>query len=70
MAEGRFLGGFTRFGYKLVDERLVKNLVEQRIIKEMKDMRRRGMSLRRISGWLNQTHNLKMSHSTVAILVA
>jgi DNA invertase Pin-like site-specific DNA recombinase len=68
-AEGRFLGGFTRFGYKVVNERLVKNPAEQRIIKEMKDMRRRGMSLRRISGWLNQAHNLKMSHSTVASLI-
>jgi intein-encoded DNA endonuclease-like protein len=53
----------------VVNERLVKNPAEQRIIKEMKDMRRRGMSLRRISGWLNQAHNLKMSHSTVASLI-
>jgi len=68
-AEGLFLGGFIRFGYKVVDERLVTNPVEQKIIKEMRDMRRRGMSLRRISGWLNQTYNLKMSHSTVASII-
>ena len=49
-AEGRFLGGFTRFGYQVVEERLVKNPAQQKIIKEMRDMRRRGMSLRRISG--------------------
>lgn len=47
--EGRFLGGFTRFGYKVENDRLVKDPNKQKIIKEMKDMKRRGMSLRRIS---------------------
>lgn len=65
-AEGKFLGGFTRFGYKVVNEKLEKNPDEQRIIKEMKGMKRRGMSLRRISVWLEDTHGVKMSHSTVA----
>jgi len=46
-----------------------KNPAEQKIIKEMRDMRRRGMSLRRISVWLNQAHKLKMSHSTVSSLI-
>lgn len=64
--EGKFLGGFTRFGYKVVDEKLEKNPDEQKIIKEMKVMKRRGMSLRRISRWVNLTHGVTMSHSTVA----
>jgi putative DNA-invertase from lambdoid prophage Rac len=68
-AEGKFLGGFTRFGYKVINEKLEKNPDEQKIIKEMKGMKRRGMSLRRISTWLEQAHGLRMSHSTVSSLI-
>ncbi len=67
--EGKFLGGFTRFGYKIEDEKVVPNPDEQRIIKEMKVMRRRGMSLRRLSKWLNKNHGVVMSHSTVSTFV-
>ena len=68
-SEGKFLGGFTRFGYKVVDERLEKNPEEQLIIQSMKDMKRRGMSLRRISSWLGREYGIHMSHSTVSTLV-
>ncbi len=68
-AEGKFLGGFTRFGYRVVDEKLEKNPKEQEIIKLMKDMKRRGMSLRRISKWLGNEYGIQMSHSTVSTFV-
>jgi DNA invertase Pin-like site-specific DNA recombinase len=68
-ADGKFLGGFTRFGYKVVEDRLEKDIEQQLIIKEMKDMNRRGMSLRRISKWLNKTYGVTMSHSTVSTFV-
>ena len=68
-ADGKFLGGFTRFGYRVVEDRLEKDLEQQKIIKEMKDMNRRGMSLRRISNWLNKTYGVTMSHSTVSAFV-
>jgi len=64
--EGKFLGGFTRFGYMVRDEKLTPNPEQQAIIKEMKGMRRRGMSLRRISKWLDRTYGVSMSHSTVS----
>lgn len=68
-ADGKFLGGFTRFGYRVVEDRLEKDPEQQKIIKEMKDMNRRGMSLRRISKWLNKTYGVRMSHSTVSTFV-
>lgn len=68
-ADGKFLGGFTRFGYKVIEDRLEKDSDQQKIIKEMKDMNRRGMSLRRISKWLNKTYGVTMSHSTVSTFV-
>jgi len=68
-AEGKFLGGFTRFGYRVTEEKLEKDQDQQKIICEMKNMRRRGMSLRRISSWLNKTYQIKMSHSTVSTFV-
>ena len=68
-AEGKFLGGFTRFGYRVVEDKLVKDPKQQLIINEMKDMRRRGMSLRRISYWLDRIHGIEMSHSTVATFI-
>lgn len=67
--EGKFLGGITRFGYSVLDEKLVPKPEEQAIIKEMKGMRRRGMSLRRISKWLVKEYGVHMSHSTVSTFV-
>lgn len=63
--EGKFLGGFTRFGYMVENERLTPNPEQQAIIKEMKGMWRSGMSLRRISKWLDRTYGVTMYHSTV-----
>ena len=67
--EGKFLGGLTRFGYLVEGEKLVPNPEQQAIIKEMRVMRRRGMSLRRISKWLGKSHGVAMSHSTVSTYV-
>lgn len=67
--EGKFLGGFTRFGYMVENEKLIPKPDEQIIIREMRDMRRRGMSLRRISKWLERVHGVVMSHSTVSTFV-
>lgn len=68
-ADGKFLGGVARFGYTVLDERVVPHQEQQLIIKEMRDMRRRGMSLRRISKWLFRVHGVALSHTTVGTLV-
>ena len=67
--DGKFLGGFTRFGFTVDEEKLKPEPTQQAIIKEMKVMRRRGMSLRRISKWLGNSHGVTMSHTTVATFV-
>ncbi len=41
-ADGKFLRGFTRFGYRVEEDRLAKDSNQQKIIKEMKDMNREG----------------------------
>ena len=68
-SEGKFLGGFTKFGFTVEEDKLKPDPTQQAIIKEMKVMRRRGMSLRRISQWLGRNHGVIMSHSTVSTLV-
>ena len=37
-AEGKFLGGFTRFGYRVSEDRLEKDTDQQKIINEMIDV--------------------------------
>jgi len=68
-AEGKFLGGFTRFGYKVINEKLEKDPDQQLIIKEMKSLKRRGMSLRRISNFVDKKYGVQMTHTTVATFV-
>ncbi len=68
-SEGKFLGGFTRFGYRVIEDRLEKDPNQQKIIVEMRDMKRRGMSLRRISAWVSYVHGVQMTHTTVATLI-
>jgi|688.fasta_scaffold507748_2 DNA invertase Pin-like site-specific DNA recombinase len=68
-AKGKFLGGFTRFGYKAKGDRLVPNPAEQKIIEEMRDLKRRGASLRRISYWLGRIYGIQVSHATVSSLI-
>ena len=68
-SEGKFLGGFTKFGFTVEEDKLKPDPTQQAIIKEMKVMRRRGVSLRRISKWLGRTHGVTLSHSTVSTLI-
>lgn len=68
-AEGKFLGGCIKFGSKIENEKIVPHPAQQLVIREMKDMRRRGMSLRRISKWLERVHGVGLSHTTVATLL-
>jgi hypothetical protein len=66
---GLFLGGHVPFGYTNKFGKLVENAHEQRIIADMKDLRNRGISLRKISAWLYDNHNIKRSHSSVKVMM-
>lgn len=68
-ADGKFLGGLPKFGYQVEDAKLIKDDAQQLVIRQMRDMRRRGMSLRRISKWLSRVHGVEMSHTTVSTFV-
>ncbi len=68
-AEGKFLGGLPKFGYRVVEDRVEQDPRSQRILREMRTMRRRGMSYRRLATWVSANYSVRMSHSTVASLV-
>ena len=65
-SEGKFLGGYVPFGYKREGDKLVLNPEHQPVLKELHKMKKRGMSLVRISKWVKKKHNVKISHTTVA----
>ena len=67
--QGIFLGGHVPFGYRLKNDKLIKNAKEQRIIAEIIDLRNKGMTLREISAWLLDYHNIKRSHTMVATMI-
>ena len=67
--QGLFLGGLLPYGYTNKFGKLVENTEEQRIIAEMKDLHYKGMSLRKIQSWLYDNHNIKRSHTTIAVFV-
>jgi putative DNA-invertase from lambdoid prophage Rac len=64
-ARGRFLGGSTPFGYRLVDGELVRHEAEQQAIREMAELRERGQSLRAIRDAM-QAKGHQISHEGVA----
>jgi hypothetical protein len=63
---GIFLGGHVPFGYRLKNNKLIKNTKELEIIEDVRSMRKQGLSLRRLSEWLLTAHNIKKSHVTIA----
>lgn len=66
---GLFLGGHVPFGYTIKSGKMVENSREQRIIAEMRDLRSKGVSLRKLADWLYDKHKIKKSHSTIALLI-
>jgi DNA invertase Pin-like site-specific DNA recombinase len=64
-AKGKWLGGIIPFGWKLKDDKMIKDVKQQKIIKYMKSLQKDGFSLRKISKKIELKYNLKYSHVAV-----
>jgi len=53
-ARGEKTGGNVPFGFNVINGKLVKNEEEQAIISEIKSLKNKGLSLRKIAGILNE----------------
>lgn len=53
-ARGEKTGGNVPFGFNVINGKLVKNEEEQSIINEIKNLKNKGLSLRKIAGILNE----------------
>lgn len=60
-AQGKFTGGRRAFGYEVVDLVKVPKPDEQKIIAEMRSLRKKGTSYRGIEKWLSEKKNLSIS---------
>ena len=58
---GKFLGGRSPFGYKIVDGFLVKDEKKYPILKKIQLLKERGMSLEQIRKWLEETHDVSLT---------
>ncbi len=60
-AQGKFTGGRRAFGYEVVDLVKVPKPDEQKIIAEMRSLRKKGTSYRGIEKWLSEKKDINIS---------
>jgi DNA invertase Pin-like site-specific DNA recombinase len=60
-AQGKFTGGRRAFGYDVVDSVKVPNRSEQKVIAEMRSLRKSGTSFRGIEKWLSEKKKVRIS---------
>lgn len=60
-AQGKFTGGRSAFGYRIVNSMKVKKPDEQRVITTMKSMREAGKSYRNIGKWIEENTKYNIS---------
>ena len=66
---GLFLGGRIPFGYCLVNNKLVRNEKEQKIIKDIISKHQAGMTLRELVKYLKDIYSIDRSHTSIAEMV-
>jgi len=66
-ADGYFVGGRRAFGFNIVDGRLVFNEEEQKLIKKMKQMVKRGNTLTEVHRWLNHDQGISLAYSSMRV---
>lgn len=60
-AQGKFTGGRRAFGYDVIDGVKIPREDEQAVIREMIDMRAKGIGYREIAAWMAATQKRKMT---------
>jgi DNA invertase Pin-like site-specific DNA recombinase len=64
-ADGYFVGGRRGFGFNVIDGRKVPNIEEQKLLKQMKKMRERGVTLKDIHLWLTEVKGVPLAYSSL-----
>ena len=68
ITEGKFAGGRTKFGFKVEDKKLVPDEEEQKLVRRIRKLKRRGMSSRRVASFILAKEGVKLSHTKIANL--
>lgn len=66
-SEGFYIGGRRGFGFNVVDGLKVPNIEEQRLLKHMKLMKKKGKTLKEIHQWLNVVKGVKLAYSSLRV---
>lgn len=66
-SQGFYVGGRRGFGFDVVDGRKVPNADEQALLKQMEEMRKNGISLRKIWSWLNNEKAVPLAYSSLRL---
>lgn len=64
-SQGFYIGGRRGFGFDVVDGKKIANIAEQNMLRKMRRMRERGVSLRQICIWLNEKQGIKLAYSSL-----
>jgi len=66
-AQGYFVGGRRAFGFNIVEGKKVPHNAEQKLIKQMQEMKKAGQSLIAIHRWLNVEQGVKLAYSSLRV---
>jgi putative DNA-invertase from lambdoid prophage Rac len=66
-AQGYFVGGRRAFGFNIVEGKKVPHNAEQKLIKQMQEMKKAGQSLIAIHRWLNVEQGVKLAYLTLPL---
>ena len=68
-AQGYFVGGRCAFGFNIVEGKKVPNKAEQKLIRQMQEMRKAGQSLLAVHRWLNEEQGVKLAYSSLRVAI-
>jgi len=68
-SEGYYQGGKVAFGYRLNGNRVVEDEVQQKCLLVLQKKSQEGMSLRRLSRYINSEWRFTISHNTIRVIL-